>query len=110
MANNVSKAFDWIANSKEGNEALDQIHKVGELIREQFPGELNNAELKYLMERLWAQRGLEGWNEEFNFNVQPSSDDKSVLDRIELPDALNNELRIRNRAFVVKASIPQANF
>lgn len=107
---NVSKALDWLADSEEGSKALKLIADLGDQIRNQMPIELSNAELKYVMERLWAQRAETGWNDEKQFDIQPATESAEQVRAINLPTGLATRLRVRNFGFVIKASIPQARF
>jgi hypothetical protein len=107
---NVSRALDWLADTKEGSEALRQVAEVGEQIRKQSPVKLSNNELKYVMERLWAQRSETGWDEEKHFDIQPTTEASDQMRSIKLPIGLATKLRVRNLGFVIKAAIPQPGF
>ena len=106
----VSKAFDWLAETPEGAAALKEIAGSGEKLRKAIPGGLDNSELKYVLQRLWTQRGLEGWDKEAHFDIQPEAQNEKLAKEIHLPTELNTRLRVRNGGFVIRASIPQALF
>jgi hypothetical protein len=111
MANNVQTAMDWLADTSEGDQALKALSDAGEALRAKLPVKLTNAELKYLVERLWAQRAVGGWDTKQHFEIQTvSSDQQLELSRPLAASALTEPARVRNFGFIIKASIPQANF
>lgn len=109
-SNNVQKAMDWLAATPEGAKALSTISEAGETLRAQLPMTLSNSELKYVMERLWAQRSVEGWEQRARFDVQPVAAGLSGNAHIKLPTDLANITRVRDFGFMIKAQIKMANF
>lgn len=110
MPNNVTKAMNWLADTPEGGAVLSAIAEAGEAVRAKLPVKLSNGELKYVMEHLWAQRGTEGWSADAHFDVQPSSESTAGLSKIHAPTQIAGALKVRNKGFVILASIPQARF
>ncbi|MES3153061.1 hypothetical protein [Sphingomonas faeni] len=111
MANNVTTALNWLADTPEGAIALKGVADAGEALRKALPVKLTNDELKYVIERLWAQRATEGWDAKAHFDVQTTGGSHSAeLSRIKVPTALIADLKIRDLGFVIKAEIPQPRF
>lgn len=109
-SNNVQKAMDWLASTPEGAKALGAIADAGEALRAQLPVTLSNSELKYVMERLWAQRAVEGWDRHAHFDVQPVATGGVGNADIHLPANLANISRVRDYGFTIKAQIKMSNF
>lgn len=109
-SNNVQKAMEWLASTPEGAKALAEIAAAGEQLRKDLPMTLSNSELKYVMERLWAQRSVEGWDQKAHFDVQPVAAGTSGHAEIRLPTDLANVSRVRDYGFMIKAQIKMANF
>lgn len=109
-SNNVQKAMDWLAGTPEGAKALGAISDAGEMLRSQLPMTLSNSELKYVMERLWAQRSIEGWDQHAHFDVQPVASRSTSNAEVKLPADLANVSRVRDFGFTIKAAIKMANF
>lgn len=107
---NVEKAMDWLAETPEGAKALKAVSDAGETLRAQLPVMLSNSELKYVMERLWAQRSVEGWDQHARYNVQPTATGAANIAELRLPAHLANINRVRDYGFAIKASIPKSNF
>ena len=109
-SNNVQKAMDWLASTPEGAKALGEIAAAGDRLRAELPLTLSNSELKYVMERLWAQRSVEGWDQHARFDVQPVAAGLSGNAEIRRPTDLANVSRVRDYGFMIKAQIKMANF
>jgi len=109
-SNNVQKAMDWLAGTPDGAKALHAVSDAGEALRSQFPVTLSNSELKYVMERLWAQRSVEGWDRHAHFDVQPIAAGSASNAELKLPAELANVSRVRDLGFTIKAAIKMANF
>lgn len=110
MSNNVTKAMAWLADTDEGSKALDAVAQAGEALRKSSPVKLANSELKYIMERLWAQRGIEGWDDKAHFDVQSDVRGEPKLATIKVPNSISAGLKVRGKGFVILAAIPQARF
>ena len=110
MANNVQAAMDFLADTAEGDEALKALSDAGEALRAKLPIKLNNGELKYLIERLWAQRAATGWDTKQHFEIQTIAPNQLEVTRPLAAAALTEPARVRNFGFIIRASIPQANF
>lgn len=108
--NNVQKAMDWLAETPDGASALKAVSDAGEALRAQLPVRLSNAELRYVMERLWAQRSTEGWDQHARYNVQPTVAGATGIAEVKLPANLANVRRVRDYGFAIKASIPKSDF
>ena len=110
MSNNVTEAMNWLADNAEGTKVLEAVADAGDAIRRQIPTKLSNAEFKYVMEKLWAQRGVEGWDKTSRFDVKADAATSPQLRAIAAPTQISAGLRGRGRGFVILASIPQARF
>lgn len=55
---NVSKAFDFLAETRDGAAAIDYLNEALETFRSRINVPLNDAEFRYVCERLVAQRVL----------------------------------------------------
>jgi len=115
----IQQAMDWLAETAAGDQALAALAEACEAMRAAIPVGLNNAELRYVLERLMQQRQLDGWTERLpepevaGFAEQPFAGlypTQTGATRASLPDVLANQSRILNFGFVIKAAIPKANF
>lgn len=102
--------MDWLADTPEGAKALKSISDAGEMLRSQLPVTLSNSELKYVMQRLWAQRSVGNWDQHAHYDVQPTAMGNAGMAEIKLPSHLANVSRVRDYGFTILASIPKANF
>jgi hypothetical protein len=119
----VQKAMDWLAESSEGSQALDGLADFVEDFRTKITNgafndhadELNDAEMRYILERLISQRGLGNWNSRITQDDLGGFDLQGVgalfpqvthLRNVDLPGVLRQGSRLLNRGFVIKASIP----
>jgi hypothetical protein len=115
----VQTAMDWLADTSGGDQALQGLADYIEGMRRQIPTALNNAELRYVMERLISQRSLENWDARLEpadvsgFALQPIGalfPQATGLTRAQLPSQFENNVRVVNYGFVIKALIPGARF
>lgn len=108
--NNVQKAMDWLADTPDGAIALKAVSDAGEQLRSKLPAKLSNAELKYVMSKLWTQRSADGWSQNAHFDIQPIAANAVGVAAAHLPANLNVVNRVRNLGFVIRASIPSPSF
>jgi hypothetical protein len=111
--------MDWLAETPGGDQALKGLADSIETLRREIPTELNNAELRYIVERLVAQRSLDNWEKKVEpadvagFALQPFGalfPQATGIGRAQLPSELNNSVRIVNSGFAIKAKIPAGMF
>lgn len=110
----VQSAMDWLAETPGGDQALKGLADHIEGLRRQIPTDLNNAEMKYVMERLMAQRTVEGWDEKIEpaevsaYALQPFGalfPQQTGMTSAQLPSQLSRTGRILNYGFLIKGSI-----
>jgi len=115
----IQEAMDWLAETPGGDQALASLAEACDKVEEAIPTELNNAEMRYILERLMQQRLLAGWDEKIpepevsGFAQQPYAGlypTASGVGRAQLPTYLATQSRVLNYGFVIKASIPVSNF
>ncbi|MBI2761522.1 MAG: hypothetical protein HYX51_08870 [Chloroflexi bacterium] len=115
----VQVAMDWLAETPGGDQALKALADASEALRAKLPNELNNAEIRYVLERLMQQRSLDGWDKKLEladvagFTNQPIGalfPQQTGLTRAQLPSELLGSVRILNYGFIIKASIPPGSF
>jgi hypothetical protein len=115
----VQAAMDWLAETPGGDQTLKALSDYIETLRAKIPTDLNNAELRYVMERLMSQRSLEDWDKKIEpaevagYALQPFGalfPQQTGMTRAQLPAELLNSSRVLNYGFVIKASIPSARF
>jgi hypothetical protein len=115
----VQSAMDWLADTPGGDQALQGLSDYIEGMRRQIPTTLNNAELRYVMERLIAQRSLENWDARLEpadvsgYAVQPFGalfPQATGLTSAQLPSQFQNNVRVVNYGFIIKAKIQGARF
>jgi hypothetical protein len=113
---NIQKAMDWLAETPGGDQALKALSDAGEALRAAIPTELNDAELRYILERLMAQRNLGNWTEKLEpaevagYDLQPVGGlfpTATGMTKADLSPQLMQTARVLNYGFIIKASIPE---
>jgi hypothetical protein len=115
----VQDAMDWLAETPGGDAALKSLADACENMRATIPTQLNNAELRYVLERLMAQRNLKGWDaklepaEVAGYDLQPIGalfPQATGMTKAQLTPQLLQTSRVVNYGFVIKADIPASRF
>ncbi|UWQ49918.1 hypothetical protein K3720_00450 [Leisingera caerulea] len=54
----VEAAMNWLADSAEGAQAVSALADACDTLQARIPTQLNNAEMRYVLERLMSQRDI----------------------------------------------------
>jgi hypothetical protein len=113
----VEKAMDFLATTAEGDNALKALSDSIEALRKSLPVRLNDAEMRYVAERLMSQRSLDNWGrklDEKNVDLASVKSTPSLFPTLtgvtKVPDELSQQLRVLNYGFNIKGSIPASRF
>jgi hypothetical protein len=115
----IQEAMDWLAETPGGDQALKRLADASEALRAEIPTDLNNAELRYVLERLMSQRGLGDWGKKLEPAEVSGYALQSVgalfptatgMTKAQLTPELMQTSRVLNYGFVIKASIPASRF
>jgi hypothetical protein len=115
----IQSAMDWLAETPGGDQALKTLADACENLRGTLPTALNNAELRYVLERLMSQRRLDDWNVKMEpmevqgfglHNVGALFPQATGLTKADLTPELMQTSRVLNYGFVIKAAIPEGRF
>ncbi|HLZ72887.1 MAG TPA: hypothetical protein VKV26_23530 [Dehalococcoidia bacterium] len=115
----VQEALRWLADTSGGDQALAALSGAFEALRRALPTQLDNAEMKYVLERLVQQRSLEGWDKKLEpaevagYTVQPFAALFPTLTGIssaQVPAELSQIARPVNYGFQIRASVPPTRF
>jgi hypothetical protein len=115
----VQQAMDWLAETPGGEQALKALADHCETLRSRLPTRLNDAEMKYVLERLMSQRTLGGWDKKVEaaevsgFALQQVGalfPQQTGLTRAQLPSQFSRNVRVLNYGWIIKADIPAGRF
>jgi len=116
----VEEAFFWLAETPGGDQALKGLSDACDALRSKLPNELNDAETRYILERLMEFRSLGDWEKKLEpaevsgFAQQPGIaalfPTVSGVGRAQLPAELTGNVLNLNYGFSIKASIASPRF